>query len=74
MAAIDRWVSSHLIKDAGLGVAVPKPRPPQNLRTRTIKRRYRLFMLAEVSNPFYRVSRMEILGLPVLVLTVAHFL
>jgi len=53
--------------------AMRKTRPPQNLSKRTIKRRYRLFMLAETSNPFFRVSGWEILALVVLVLVLAYF-
>lgn len=47
-------------------------RSPQSLRTRTSKRRYRLFRLTEATHPLYRVSGLEILGLLVLVLIVAY--
>lgn len=50
-----------------------KSRTHQALRKRTLKRRYRLFMLNEASHPLYRVSGLEVLGLLVLVLTVAYF-
>jgi hypothetical protein len=70
--AIDLRVSSHHITDVGISDAMRKPRSPQSLSKRSIKRRFRLFTLAEASNPLFRVSGMEILALLILVLIVAY--
>ncbi len=52
---------------------MPKQRPTQTLRQRTLRRRYRLFTLAEGSHPLARISGTEILGVVILVLIVAYF-
>ncbi|WP_254965948.1 MULTISPECIES: hypothetical protein [unclassified Cyanobium] len=51
---------------------MPKPQSAQKLRKRTIKRRYRLFTLAEASHPLYTISGTEILGVVLLILIVAY--
>lgn len=53
---------------------MPKPFSTQKLKKRTIKRRHRLFTLAEKSHPLSRVSGIEILVLVLFVLVVAYLL
>ena len=53
---------------------MPKPISAQKVRKRTIKRRYRLFTLAEESHPLTRVSGMEILVVVLFVLVVAYLI
>jgi hypothetical protein len=53
---------------------MPKPFSVQKSRKRTVKRRYRLFTLAEESHPLSRVSGMEILAVVLFVLVVAYLI
>jgi hypothetical protein len=67
------WPAGLAVPDRSKRLDMEKSRSPHSLRKRTVKRRYRLFMLTEASHPLYRVSGLEILGVLALVLTVVWF-